>query len=80
MSAAAREGAEKTPFLRTSNVLWDEIDLTKVDEMAIPPHELRSSAWAIFWYARGARSAGPRSGAASKRLCRSRTTCIGFAP
>lgn len=41
MSAAAREGEEKTPFLRTSNVLWDEIDLTKVDEMAIPPHELR---------------------------------------
>lgn len=40
MSAAAREGTEKTPFLRTSNVLWDEIDLTTVDEMAIPPHEL----------------------------------------
>lgn len=40
MSAAAREGAEKTPFLRTSNVMWDEIDLTKVDEMAIPPREL----------------------------------------
>lgn len=40
MSAAARDGAEKTPFLRTSNVLWDEIDLTKVDEMAIPPREL----------------------------------------
>jgi type I restriction enzyme S subunit len=40
MSAAARDGAEKTPFLRTSNVLWDEIDLTNVDEMAIPPHEL----------------------------------------
>ncbi len=40
MSAAARDGVEKTPFLRTSNVLWDEIDLSKVDEMAIPPHEL----------------------------------------
>lgn len=40
MSAAARDGAEKTPFLRTSNVLWDEIDLMKVDEMAIPPREL----------------------------------------
>lgn len=40
MSAAARDGVEKTPFLRTSNVLWDEIDLTKVDEMAIPPREL----------------------------------------
>ena len=40
MSAAARDGANKTPFLRTSNVLWDEIDLSKVDEMAIPDHEL----------------------------------------
>ncbi|MDP2360313.1 MAG: restriction endonuclease subunit S [bacterium] len=40
MSAAAREGYCKTPFLRTSNVLWDEIDLTTVDEMAIPDHEL----------------------------------------
>lgn len=40
MSSAARDGAEKTPFLRTSNVLWDEIDLTKVDKMAIPPREL----------------------------------------
>lgn len=41
MSAAARDGADKTPFLRTSNVLWDEIDLSTVDEMAIPPHELQ---------------------------------------
>lgn len=41
MSAAARSGADKTPFLRTSNVFWDEIDLSKVDEMAIPAHELR---------------------------------------
>lgn len=40
MSAAAREGTNKTPFLRTSNVLWDEIDLTTVDEMAIPADEL----------------------------------------
>ena len=40
MSAAAREGANKTPFLRTSNVFWDEIDLSTVDEMAIAPHEL----------------------------------------
>src|SRR5690348_4286285 len=40
MSAAAREGANKTPFLRTSNVLWDEISLTTVDEMAIAPSEL----------------------------------------
>jgi len=40
MSAAARAGDHKTPFLRTSNVLWDEIDLTAVDEMSIPAHEL----------------------------------------
>ena len=42
MSASARNGADKTPFLRTSNVLWDEIDLSSVDEMAIPKHELLS--------------------------------------
>lgn len=40
MSAAARNGAHKIPFLRTSNVLWDEIDLSSVDEMAIPAREL----------------------------------------
>ena len=40
MSAAARNGADKTPFLRTSNVLWDDIDLSSVDEMSIPEHEL----------------------------------------
>lgn len=40
MSAAARNGPNKTPFLRTSNVLWDEIDLSSVDEMSIPEHEL----------------------------------------
>jgi len=40
MSAAGRDGEDKTPFLRTSNVLWDEIDLTTVDEMAIPKYEL----------------------------------------
>ncbi len=40
MSAAARNGANKTPFLRTSNVLWDRIDLSTVDKMAIPEHEL----------------------------------------
>ena len=40
MSAAARAGADKVPFLRTSNVLWDEIDLTAVDEMSIPAAEL----------------------------------------
>lgn len=42
MSASARNGADKTPFLRTSNVLWDEIDLSSVDEMAISKHELPS--------------------------------------
>jgi type I restriction enzyme, S subunit len=41
MSAAARQGVHKTAFLRTSNVLWDEIDLTVVDEMAISASELR---------------------------------------
>jgi len=40
MSAAGRNGENKTAFLRTSNVLWDEIDLSTVDEMAIPEHEL----------------------------------------
>lgn len=40
MSAAARNGANKTPFLRTSNVLWDEIELSSIDEMSIPEHEL----------------------------------------
>lgn len=40
MSAAARDGVVKTPFLRTSNVLWDEIDLAAVDEMAITEQEL----------------------------------------
>lgn len=40
MSAAARDGAAKTSFLRTSNVFWDKIDLSTVDEMAIPAHEL----------------------------------------
>ena len=40
MSAAARNGVDKTPFLRTSNVLWDELDLSSVDEMSIPKHEL----------------------------------------
>ncbi|MCO2636841.1 restriction endonuclease subunit S, partial [Pseudomonas aeruginosa] len=40
MSAAARTGIDKVPFLRTSNVLWDEIDLTEVDEMSISADEL----------------------------------------
>lgn len=40
MSEDARTGPHKVPFLRTSNVLWDEIDLTDVDEMSIAPYEL----------------------------------------
>ena len=40
MSSAARYGPDKTPFLRTSNVLWDKIDLSSVDEMSIPKDEL----------------------------------------
>ena len=40
MSAAARSGPDKTPFLRTSNVFWDEIDISSVDEMSIPSREL----------------------------------------
>lgn len=40
MSAAARSGEDKVPFLRTSNVFWDRLDLTTLDEMSIPPHEL----------------------------------------
>lgn len=40
MSAAARAGADKVPFLRTSNVLWDRLDLSSIDEMSIPKHEL----------------------------------------
>ena len=42
MSAAARSGTDKTPFLRTSNVLWNQIDLSAVDEMSIPDHELQT--------------------------------------
>jgi type I restriction enzyme S subunit len=40
MSASARAGSDKVPFLRTSNVFWDRLDLTTVDEMAIPTHEM----------------------------------------
>ncbi len=40
MSAAARNGVDKTPFLRTSNVFWDEIDLSSVDEMSFLDREL----------------------------------------
>ncbi len=44
MNAAARNGPSKTPFLRTSNVLWDEIDLTTVDEMSMSDHELSTKS------------------------------------
>lgn len=47
MSKAAREGSGKVPFLRTSNVLWDEIDLTELDEMAIEPAELQQKSLAL---------------------------------
>ena len=40
MSAAARNGTNKTPFLRTSNVLWDEINLASVDEMSMLEREI----------------------------------------
>jgi len=40
MSAAARAGGDKVPFLRTSNVFWDRLDLTSLDEMAISDAEL----------------------------------------
>ncbi|MEO6624702.1 MAG: restriction endonuclease subunit S [Burkholderiaceae bacterium] len=44
MAAKAREGLQQRPFLRTSNVLWDEIDLSNVDEMAISDEELRGKS------------------------------------
>lgn len=40
MSAAARANNDKVPFLRTSNVLWDQLDLSSLDKMSIPAHEL----------------------------------------
>jgi type I restriction enzyme S subunit len=40
MSAAARNGEDKVPFLRTSNVFWDRLDLSTLDEMAIPAREV----------------------------------------
>ncbi|MFK0147744.1 restriction endonuclease subunit S [Streptomyces griseus] len=40
MSAAARAGEDKVPFLRTSNVFWDRLNLTSLDEMAISSDEL----------------------------------------
>jgi type I restriction enzyme, S subunit len=44
MSAKAREGLRRTPFLRTSNVFWDEIDLSIVDEMSISDEELAAKS------------------------------------
>jgi len=46
MSAKARDGQHRKPFLRTSNVLWDEIDLTVVDEMTITEDELKTKSLA----------------------------------
>ena len=40
MSAAARNGPDKIPFLRTSNVLWDAIDLSSVDEMTLSERDM----------------------------------------
>ncbi len=40
MSRSAREGKGRVPFLRTSNVLWDEIDLSQLDEMAVSSEEI----------------------------------------
>jgi type I restriction enzyme S subunit len=42
MSSAARLGSAPIPFLRTSNVLWDEIDLTHLDTMSLSQDELRN--------------------------------------
>lgn len=46
MSKTAREGKAKVPFLRTSNVLWDEIDLSTLDEMAVESTELQHKSLA----------------------------------
>ena len=40
MSAAAGAGDDKVPFLRTSNVFWDRLDLSSLDEMSISDAEL----------------------------------------
>jgi type I restriction enzyme S subunit len=44
MSASARAGANPIPFLRTSNVLWDDIDLSTVDQMSMTPEELEAKS------------------------------------
>lgn len=44
MSAAARAGNAKVPFLRTSNVLWDEVVLDTVDEMSMSADELHDKS------------------------------------
>lgn len=40
MSAAARSGSNQVPFLRTSNVFWDRLDLSSLDYMALDEFEL----------------------------------------
>ena len=42
MSAAARDGTNKVPFLRTSNVFWDRLDLASLDQMAMSEEELET--------------------------------------
>jgi type I restriction enzyme S subunit len=40
MTATARSGVEQRPFLRTSNVLWSEFDLSTIDHMSMSDEEL----------------------------------------
>lgn len=40
MSASARTGDDQVPFLRTSNVFWDRLDLANLDTMSLSPKEL----------------------------------------
>lgn len=44
MSVSARTGANPVPFLRTSNVLWDDIDLSTVDRMSMTAEELTAKS------------------------------------
>ncbi len=44
MSVSARTGPNPIPFLRTSNVLWDDIDLSTVDQMSLTPEELNAKS------------------------------------
>lgn len=44
MSSKVRADAKPTKFLRTSNVFWDRIDLSKIDEMPMLPGEREDKA------------------------------------